>query len=62
MLINYKIVIQAMMGARAVTADFRPVTGVTSGETTAHNNLKKPSLKESLNKEYDLIKIMIIPS
>jgi len=57
MLIKYKIVIQAMMGARVVTADFRQVTGVTCGKTTVNHNKKKTStIKKSLNKEYKLIK------
>jgi len=46
MLIKYKIVIQAMMGARAVTADFRQVTGVKRGKTTANHNKKSVDNQE----------------
>lgn len=40
MLIKYTIVIQAMMDARLVIADFRQVTGMTRGKTTANHNKK----------------------
>jgi len=48
-----------MMGARVVIADFRQVTGVTRGKTTADRNTKKRRSSIKLNKKCNLLKITI---